>query len=296
LEYVINFRDDNEDDVRSSWPGLFRRSEMSVKAARSSRGRVDRWWLFPIPGFYRSYGCAERQVLAAAVYARHLIWSFVPGSVCLNSKVFVCDAASSTLFAALQSRVHTVWAWTHSSTLKMDLAYSAQDAFQTFPFPFPQPDPRTIIPTLETIGRELYDARTRFMVETNQGLTKTYNAIKDQACDDRGVVELRRLHETMDRAVLDAYGWSDVAVPPYCPATDADRAAVQAFEDEVIDRLHVLNAERAKEEERLGLGGKRGKKAQVRDATEPAKKRGNKAKGGTHENGATKEGGQRSLF
>jgi hypothetical protein len=52
----------------------------------------------------------------------------------------------------------------------------------------------------------------------------------------------------MDRAVLAAYGWGDLAVPPYCPKTDEERAAVQAFEDEVIDRLFVLNAARAEEE------------------------------------------------
>ena len=36
---------------------------------------------------------------------------------------------------------------------------------------------------------------------------------------------------------------------------------MQVFEDEVIDRLYVLNAERAREEARLGLGGKRRSKA-----------------------------------
>ena len=61
-------------------------------------------------------------------------------------------------------------------------------------------------------------------------------------------MELRTLHESMDRAVLDAYGWTDIAVPPYCALSDEDRAALQNFEDEVIDRLFVLNAERAEEE------------------------------------------------
>jgi hypothetical protein len=46
-------------------------------------------------------------------------------------------------------------------------------------------------------------------------------------------------------------GWAEVAVPPHCPTTDEERAAVQAFEDEEIDRLFVLNAERAAEEKRL---------------------------------------------
>ncbi|MCU0692207.1 MAG: hypothetical protein MUF54_12480, partial [Polyangiaceae bacterium] len=129
------------------------------------------------------------------------------------------------------------------------------------------PDPRTVIPELEAIGEKLYEARAKFMVDTDQGLTKTYNAIKDPSCTDSRILELRRLHEEMDRAVLDAYGWKDIAVPPYCPRSDADRDAVQAFEDEVIDRLYVLNAERAREEELLGKGekkqkkgGKRGKK------------------------------------
>jgi len=49
----------------------------------------------------------------------------------------------------------------------------------------------------------------------------------------------------MDRAVLTSYGWTNIAVPPY--GTHDER-----FEDEVIDRLFALNAERAAEEKRLG--------------------------------------------
>ncbi|MFS8068880.1 MAG: hypothetical protein ACMG6S_21175, partial [Byssovorax sp.] len=41
------------------------------------------------------------------------------------------------------------------------------------------------------------------------------------------------------------------------PTSDEDCAAIQAFDDEVIDRLYMLNAERAREEQRLGLCGKR---------------------------------------
>jgi len=134
--------------------------------------------------------------------------------------------------------------------------YSASDCFETFPFP--KPDPRTVIPELETVGQELYEARARYMIDTNQGLTKTYNAIKDPACDDARILELRRLHEEMDRAVLGAYGWGDVEVPAYCPLSDEDRAAVSAFEDEVIDRLYLLNAKRATEEKRVGITEKKG--------------------------------------
>ena len=49
----------------------------------------------------------------------------------------------------------------------------------------------------------------------------------------------------MDRAVLAAYGWSDLPVPAY---GTADPEAQRAFDEEVIDRLFALNAERAAEE------------------------------------------------
>ncbi len=124
-------------------------------------------------------------------------------------------------------------------------------------------------PSLETVfvaltRERLYDLarvfgvrlRAAFMIDTDQGLTKTYNALKDPENHDPAVLELRRLHEAMDRAVLDAYGWTGVDVPPFCPLSDDDRARLQTFEDEVIDRLYVLNAERAREEKRLGLGKK----------------------------------------
>jgi hypothetical protein len=135
------------------------------------------------------------------------------------------------------------------------------------------------------------------MADTDQGLTKTYNALKDPDCTEPRIEELRRLHEAMDRAVLDAYGWNDLAVPPYCPRTEAEKQAVQAFADEVIDRLYVLNAERAAEEKRLGLQpGKR--KQAPKKAAKPATKTGNAGKGRRK---STKpepepEGGQGELF
>jgi hypothetical protein len=81
--------------------------------------------------------------------------------------------------------------------------------------PAPAADPRAVIPALEDIGERLYTARAAYMVETQQGLTQTYNALKDARANDPRVVELRRLHEEMDRAVLAAYGWDDLEVPPY---------------------------------------------------------------------------------
>jgi hypothetical protein len=48
------------------------------------------------------------------------------------------------------------------------------------------------------------------MVRNNEGLTSTYNRFHDPAEISNDLLELRRLHEEMDQAVLAAYGWSDL--------------------------------------------------------------------------------------
>ncbi|TKC98153.1 Eco57I restriction-modification methylase domain-containing protein [Polyangium fumosum] len=270
--FVINFgkRDVAEAAV---WPELLDRVRTLVKPARDAvRDNTGKgghgkkyWWQFldrcdPLHAALKP--CTR--CLVAANVTKHLTFAWQPLDRVLSNTVFVFALDRDSAFAALQSRIHELWARLLSSSMRTDLRYAASDCFETFPFP--HPDPRTVLPDLESIGERLYSARARFMVDTNQGLTKTYNALKDPACEDGRILDLRRLHEDMDRAVLAAYGWSDIPVPPFCPLTDADREALQAFEDEVIDRLYVLNAERAREEQRLGLAGKKKGRAPSEDA------------------------------
>ena len=48
------------------------------------------------------------------------------------------------------------------------------------------------------------------MVRNNEGLTKTYNRFHDPDERSPDILKLRELHAAMDRAVLDAYGWTDL--------------------------------------------------------------------------------------
>ena len=48
------------------------------------------------------------------------------------------------------------------------------------------------------------------MVKNNEGLTKTYNRFHDPDEPSADIAKLRELHAAMDRAVLDAYGWTDL--------------------------------------------------------------------------------------
>jgi hypothetical protein len=135
----------------------------------------------------------------------------------------------------------------------MDLNYSASDCFEPFPFP-EEPS----FAKLDSVGERLDNERRAYLTKHAVGLTTTYNRMKDASVTDAEVQALRALHEEVDRAVLAAYGWSDIPVPPYCGATPAQ---LEAFEDEVLDRLFDLNARRAEAEKLLAAQSAPAKKA-----------------------------------
>jgi hypothetical protein len=106
------------------------------------------------------------------------------------------------------------------------------------------------------------------MVRSDEGLTRTYNRFHDPVEQSPDILDLRRLHDEMDRAILDAYGWTDIR--PTCKFlldyeddedVDDDGRPRQRkkpwryrwpddIRDEVLARLLALNQQRA-EEERL---------------------------------------------
>lgn len=258
--YVINFGDMPLDEA-NTWPDLLEIVREKVKPERDKVRRDAHrkyWWHYgdKRPGLYEAIAPLER-CLVTSRHSKHLCFCFQPTDRIFSEALYVFPLDHFAAFATLQSRVHDPWARLLSSSLGQTLRYSASDCFETFPFP--NTDPRAQIPALEQAGKALYEARAKFMVETDQGLTKTYNALKDPNNHDRPIEHLRKLHEAMDRAVLDAYGWQDLTVPPFCPKDTTEQAQLKRFEAEVIDRLYDLNAKRAAEEERLGMSkpGKR---------------------------------------
>jgi hypothetical protein len=172
----------------------------------------------------------------------------------LSHRLYVFASAEPGFFALLQSRSQEVRARFFGSSLEERFMYAAHACFATFPFPPSwNADAR-----LEAIGERYYDFRAALVVQNDEGLTKTYNRFHeaDQASPD--ILRLRALHDAMDRAVLDAYGWTDLRPTRefLLDYEDDDSARAKKrkkpwryrwsddFRDAVLARLLALNKER----------------------------------------------------
>ena len=258
--------------VASDWPDLLSIVEEKVKPSRlasakqskSSHGRrAAIWWKIyhQAKELYAATAGLER-VLAIARVGQYGSFAFLPAGNVYSEQLVVFPFAAFGAFCALQSRPHETWVRFFGSSMKDDPRYTPSDCFETFPFPVGWEGD----PVLEAAGKAYYEYRAAFMVANDQGMTKTYNRFHDIYETDRRIVELRELHAAMDRAVLDAYGWSDI--PTDCEFLldyDIDETTwgrkkkpyryrwPDTVRDEVLARLLALNAERAAVEARAGV-------------------------------------------
>ena len=252
--------------VAADWPELLAIVEERVKPDRmkvNRKVRRDYWWRYGDrqPALYHAIA-GLRRVLVNSQVSAHLQFAFLPSDLVFAHTAHVYAFDTYTVFCTLQSRPHEIWARFFASSLEERLRYTPSDCFETFPFP---PEGWETHPAFEAAGGAYYEHRAALMVRKDEGMTRTYNRFHDPYEDDPEIEKLRELHAAMDRAVLDAYGWTDI--PTDCDFLldyEIDEATwgrkkkpyryrwPDAVRDEVLARLLALNAERAAEEARAG--------------------------------------------
>ena len=290
--YVIRLGNRDLDECEREWPELVQLVRSSVLPFREKRAdnpqsrRLKQiWWRWHTerPSLYAAIEGRDR-VLVNSQVSSTLAFAFEPTSIVFAVTLNVFALSTYASFCALQSRPHEIWARFFGSSMKDDLRYTPSDCFETFPFP----ESWKTHPALEAAGRAYYEFRAALMIRYDQGLTKTYHHFHDPDERDSEVVKLRELHAVMDRAVLDAYGWSDLSprldfILDYEDTEDEDNPGgrdrkkpwryrwIDEDRDEVLARLLELNRTRAEEQAQSAAGttapraaGKRGRKSSKR--------------------------------
>jgi len=183
--------------------------------------------------------------IATVETAKHRAFQFLDVSVTPDHMLIAIAIDDAHVLGVLSSAVHGVWALAAGGRLGVgnDPRYNKTRCFETFPFPAATPEQQARIRDLA----EQLDAHRKRQQAKHATLTLTgmYNVLqkirafepltaKDKAIHEQGLLSvLQTLHDELDTAVLDAYGWSDLKV------SDSET---------ILERLVALNSERAREE------------------------------------------------
>jgi hypothetical protein len=179
--------------------------------------------------------------IATVETAKHRVFTFLPAEVLPDNKLIVIGTDDAFHLGVLQSAQHVAWMLAQGFQLEDRPVYAKTECFDPFPFPDPPPALRARI---AAIAEEL-DAhrKSRLAAHPQLTLTRLYNLLaalragtpltpEERDIHEAGQVSiLRRLHDDLDAAVADAYGWP----------RDLSAAAI-------VERVVALNAERRAEE------------------------------------------------
>lgn len=186
-----------------------------VKSERMKNNRAayrERWWIHhePRPKLRSLISHLHRYIVTPTV-SRHRVFAWVDRPTLPDKQLAVIARDDDYFMGALQSRVHDLWTLQMCSWLGVgnDPRYTPTSTFETFPFPWPpgqEPtgDPRVV--AIAEAARELNERRERWLnpegaspdERKKRTLTSLYNARPTW---------LQLLHQQLDHAVMDAYGW-----------------------------------------------------------------------------------------
>jgi hypothetical protein len=244
---VIDLFGLTEADVLSRFPAVYQHVLDKVKPERDQNNRESykrNWWIHGEPRKdLRPVLKGLARYIATVETTKHRTCQFLNGSTLPDNMLIAIGTDDGAALSVLSSRVHVNWALKAGGTLEDRPRYNKSVCFDPFPFPDATENQKA---HLRSLGEQL-DAHRKAQQATHPKLTLTamYNVLeklrageriegKDKEIYNQGLVGiLRDLHDQIDAAVADAYGW---------PADLSD--------DDILHRLVDLNRTRAAEEAR----------------------------------------------
>ncbi len=246
-----------------------------------------RWWLFGEPRrTFRPALEGLRRYIGTTETAKHRIFQFIEANCIPDHMIIAIASGDAITLGVLSSRLHTVWALAQGGTLEDRPRYNKSRCFDPFPFPDPpeslKSEIRAVAEELDAFrkarqaehpkltltqmynvleklkamaaaqrassvipGRSAaegkgihsveHDRQSPSLASGSPGMTRgkavALTPDEERIKSEGLILILKELHERLDALVFRAYGWPDTLT-----------------DEEILERLVALNAERAKEE------------------------------------------------
>ena len=244
---VIDLFGLTEDEAKQAFPAIYQHVLDNVKPERDQNNREGyrkNWWIHGEPRRDMRFVLEGLpRYIATVETTKHRVFQFLNASVLPDNMLIAIGLDGAALLSVLSSRINVVWSLAQGGDLGPTPRYNKSRCFDSFPFPEFTEDQQT---HLRALGEEIDTHRKRQQAAHSKlTLTQMYNVLeklrageavegKDREIYDQGLIGiLKNLHDQIDAAVAEAYGWP-----------------VDLSDEDILFRLVALNKERAEEEAR----------------------------------------------
>ncbi len=265
--------------VREQFPKVYQHVVERVKPERDQnrmKFRRENWWWFgathrELRGFLENLTC----YVTTPETSKHRFFQFLGVDIRPDNKLINIGLEKACFLSLLSSSVHCYWFQTNAGKIgvyALDSVYVKTRCFDAFPFP-ELPTGSEQEKTLDYLGNRLDIFRKERLAEHDfLTMTSLYNVLdrvreletgsggelsaKERDIHEAGLVSvLKEIHDDIDRATFEAYGWADLAPalvgrPGATTPSPHKTPEQEEAEEELLARLVALNRERAEEERR----------------------------------------------
>ena len=236
------------EEVQKRYPKVYQWILEKVKPGRDANNREtykNNWWIFgePRPELRIALKGLSRYIVTPET-AKRRYFVFFDKEILPDNMLIAIGLEDSYYLGILSSNIHAVWAFAaggrHSTS--NSLRYNKSICFDTFPFPSNSTEQQKA--RIRDLAEQLDSHRkARQAMFPKLTLTDMYAVLEQvkygvnlcpkeqRTCEQADIATLQSLHNALDAAVADAYGW-----PDNLPAED------------MLARLLELNQARAAEE------------------------------------------------
>lgn len=245
--YAIDLHGLTSEQAKKSFGACYQHLRETVypeRAQNKDQKLREEWWLFRRSNdIYRSMLKGLLRFVATTETAKHRVFTFVDADTIAEHGTISIGSDDAYVLGVLSSRIHVVWALAAGGRLGVGNhpRYNKTKCFDPFAFPTVGDAKKQRI---RDLAEEL-DAHRKRQIAKHPKLTITaiYNALEalregrrltevERATHDASLgTVLAEIHDQLDAAVADAYGWP-----------------VDASDEDIIESVADLNAQRLDDE------------------------------------------------
>jgi hypothetical protein len=226
IKWVIDFFGLTENEALLKYPFFYQRLLEKVKPIRDQNNRESRklnWWLFGenAPKLRKAIKDLPRFIVTPDT-SKFKPFTFVDSSILPDVQLYSVVSNDAWILGVLESSVHQKWLNKIAPRMGKgnDLRWKPSVVFDPFPFPDATLEQKEKI---RQLGERLDLHRKQVQAQHPEiTITGMYNLLeklrkgeeftdKDREYNNKALVStLKQIHDELDNAVLEAYGWEDL--------------------------------------------------------------------------------------